>query len=43
MDALEIENATLKEQNKTLLAKLQDEQRKVEQLYKDAEATRTVL
>ena len=43
MDALEIENATLQEQNKTLLDKLQHEQKKVEQLYKDAEDTRIVL
>ena len=43
MDALEIENATLQEQNKTLLEKLQHEQKKVEQLYKDAEDTRVVL
>lgn len=43
MDALEIENATLQEQNKTLLDKLQHEQKKVEQLYKDAEDTRVVL
>ena len=43
MDALEIENATLQEQNKTLLDKLQNEQKKVEQLFKDAEDTRIVL
>ena len=43
MDALEIENATLQEQNKTLLDKLQHEQKKVEQLFKDAEDTRIVL
>ena len=43
MEALEIENDTLQEQNKTLLSKLEQEQKKVEKLYKDAEATRIIL
>ena len=43
IEALQLENGTLKEQNRTLMEKLEDEQSKVEQLYKDAEALRDEL